>query len=146
MSARPLVVFVAANEEGARTGNERTLRRLVTRLEESAADVLVARPGDDTDALVARVRADGRRPRLVHAFHARRSGPRGVELAAALGVPLVVGLTGTDLARDIYDDARAAVVLDVLRHAAAVTCGNADEARALATLVDPTPPCFASEV
>lgn len=142
MSARPLVVFVAANPEGARTGNERTLSRLAVRLEEAGVDVLVARPGDDADAVLARVAGDGRTPALVHAFHARRSGPRGVVLATRLGVPLVAGLTGTDLVRDIHVADRLPIVLDTVRRAAAVTCGNPEEARMVARLVSPAPPCF----
>ena len=142
MTARPLVVFVAANATGARTGNERTLCRLATRLDEAGVDVQIARPDDTTAHVVDVAGSDGRRPALVHAFHARRSGPRGAELAERLGVPLVVGLTGTDLVRDIYVDDRVGVVLDVLRRAAVVTCGNADEARTVGRLVERAPPCF----
>jgi glycosyltransferase involved in cell wall biosynthesis len=138
MSDRRLVVFVAANEAGARTGNERTLQRLARRLEESGVDTVILRPGHSA----AEVASDRRLPALVHALHARRSGPRAVDLSERLDVPLVVGLTGTDLAVDIFVRARAPIVTDVLRRAAAVTCGNPDEARTVARLVDPAPPCF----
>ncbi len=142
MTPSPMVVFVAANPEGALSGNERTLRRLTRRLDESDIDVLVARPGDSVEDVLARTRARARMPVLVHAFHARRSGPRGVEISRALDVPLVVGLTGTDLVVDIFDEQRAAVVVDVLRHAAVVTCGNAVEARTVPALLGAAPPCL----
>jgi glycosyltransferase involved in cell wall biosynthesis len=140
VTARPRVLFVAANVEGTRTGNERTLCRLRRRLEEAGVDVSVVRPDVTVEWVVAELRATGRQPALVHAFHARRSGPRGVELADALGVPLVVGLTGTDLVRDIHDPERAEVVVDVLGRAAAITCGNPDECRTLGSLLDAPPP------
>ena len=60
-------------------------------------------------------------PRLVHAFHAWRTGPLALGLTAQLRVPLVVTLTGTDVNHDLVDADRAATVQRVLDAAAAVT-------------------------
>jgi glycosyltransferase involved in cell wall biosynthesis len=79
------------------------------------------------------------RPRLVHAFHALRSGPLAAELARQLGVPYCVTLTGTDVNDDLLSADRAATVREVLTGAAAVTVFHASirarVARALPELV-----------
>lgn len=134
------VVFVAANEEGARTGNERTTLRLAAALRKVGVSVEIVRPGMDAAFAATHLAALQPPPELVHAFHARRSGPRAARIAEALRVPLVVGVTGTDLAVDVFDEERAPVVLDTLRAAAAVTCGNPDERAAVGRLLVDAPP------
>mgnify|MGYP001471659800 CR=1 FL=1 len=130
MNAPERVVLVAANPQGARTGNEIALLRTGEVLRRAGADVVVARPGDTADEVAARV-ATGPRPALVHGFHARRSGPRALELAQRLHVPLVLSVTGTDLAIDVHRADRAPVVTAALRAAAGVVCGHADEVDAV---------------
>ncbi len=134
------VAFVAANPEGARTGNERTTMRLAHALRETGIRVEIIRPGDDDAAAQTRLAALDPRPDLIHAFHARRSGPRAARLAKSLGVPLVVGVTGTDLAVDVFRADRAPIVMEALQQAAAVTCGNADEVATVARLLADGPP------
>jgi len=138
------VAFVAANPEGARTGNERTTMRLAHALRADGVRVEIVRPeavdGDDDAAALARLASLDPPPDLIHAFHARRTGPRAAFFAERLGVPLVVGVTGTDLAVDVFRADRAPIVLETLRAAAAVTCGNADELSTVARLLDSAPP------
>ena len=59
-------------------------------------------------------------PRLVHAFHAFRTGPLAVDLARRLGVPYLVTLTGTDVNHDLVAADRREIVRRVLIGAAAV--------------------------
>ncbi len=74
-------------------------------------------------------------PRLVHAFHAWRTGALALGLTAQLRVPLVVTLTGTDANHDLLDAARAATVQRVLNAAAAVTVFHSSiTARVIAAL------------
>jgi len=134
------VAFVAANSEGARTGNERTTMRLAHALRDSGVHVEIVRPDDDDATAVARLTSLDPAPELIHAFHARRTGPRAARFAERLGVPLVVGVTGTDLAVDIFRADRAPIVLETLQEAAAVTCGNPAEGAAVARLLDDAPP------
>lgn len=61
------------------------------------------------------------RPRLVHAFHALRSGPLAREAARRLAVPYVVTLTGTDANHDLEATNHAATIARVLAGAAAIT-------------------------
>jgi hypothetical protein len=100
-------------------GNAVTVTRIARGLRISGLDVRVW----DAEATDAALLADaGRsRPQIVHAFHARRSGPRGRALAGASGAALVVTLTGTDVSDDLASPARWPAVRDVLRAAAAVT-------------------------
>ncbi len=136
------VAFVAANDEGARTGNERTTTRLARAMRETGIHVELFRPGDDDARVTTRLAALDPRPDLVHAFHARRAGPRAARIARELEVPLVVGVTGTDLAVDIHRADRAPIVLESLRQADAVTCGNADEVAVVKSLLlSAAPPC-----
>jgi glycosyltransferase involved in cell wall biosynthesis len=61
------------------------------------------------------------RPALVHAFHARRTGPLALRLARRMEVPVVVTLTGTDANHDLLDPERAPLVRHVLEAATAIT-------------------------
>jgi glycosyltransferase involved in cell wall biosynthesis len=61
------------------------------------------------------------RPGLIHAFHARRTGPLALGLARRLEVPLVVTLTGTDANHDLVDPEHAPIVRGVLEGAEVIT-------------------------
>ncbi len=130
------VAFIAANPAGARNGNEITTQRLATGLRARGISVEILRPGEPVASMVGRLARGPRRPELVHAFHARRSGPRGFGLARALRVPLVTSVTGTDLAVDLQDPARASDVRASLGRSRAVVCGHANEAAQVRDLVD----------
>ncbi|MBI3006934.1 MAG: glycosyltransferase family 4 protein [candidate division NC10 bacterium] len=71
----------------------------------------VAEPAALADALAAHP------PELLHAFHAFAAGPLAVEQAAALRIPAVVSVTGTDLNHDLFDPARRERVAAALRGA-----------------------------
>jgi glycosyltransferase involved in cell wall biosynthesis len=75
------------------------------------------------------------RPDLVHAFHARRTGPLALRLARRLGVPLVVTLTGTDANHDLVDPEHAALVRRVVENAATVTAFHASIAEQVAAVL-----------
>ena len=62
------------------------------------------------------------------AYHARRGGPTGVELASAVRRPLVVVLTGTDIHVDLHKADRRDATIDVLRRASALVVAS-DEQR-----------------
>jgi len=113
------VILVAPPSRGAPTGNEISVRRLERALASHGHDVRVTRPADIESRRLADPSAD-----LVHAFHARRTGPAAAELAEQLRVPLVVTLTGTDVDLDVHDAERACLVRDVLCRAAAIVCGH----------------------
>ena len=71
--------------------------------------------GRDDVGRVAGDQVEAFAPDLVHGFHAFRVGPLAVRLARRLEIPLVVTLTGTDANHDLFDPARAPIVLG--RHA-----------------------------
>ncbi|MCI0409068.1 MAG: glycosyltransferase family 4 protein [Acidobacteria bacterium] len=59
-------------------------------------------------------------PDLVHGFHATASGRPVIEAARRLHIPSIVSVTGTDANNDLFDPARRAGVIDVLRQATRV--------------------------
>jgi glycosyltransferase involved in cell wall biosynthesis len=75
------------------------------------------------------------RPTLVHAFHASRVGPLGLDLAARAGVPLVVTITGTDANHDLLDAGRGPEVRRVLLSAARIVAFHESIAAAVAAVV-----------
>ncbi|MGH7410774.1 MAG: glycosyltransferase [Candidatus Methylomirabilis sp.] len=56
-------------------------------------------------------------PDLMHGFHATTSGHLVIEAARRLHIPSIVSVTGTDANNDLFDPARRAGVMDVLRQA-----------------------------
>jgi L-malate glycosyltransferase len=88
------------------------------------------------DAIVGEVEAY--RPALVHAFHARRTGPLALRLARRMGLPLVVTLTGTDANHDLLDPERAPLVRRVLEAAAVITAFHVSIVEHVAALLPDT--------
>ena len=115
-------------------GNAVTVARIAQGLEEGGVDVRVWEPSDG--ASPERL-AEARRiaPEIVHAFHARHTGPLGRTLADACAAALVVTLTGTDVSHDLVRGENGPVVRDVLRAAAAVTVFHASVASAVGAVV-----------
>jgi glycosyltransferase involved in cell wall biosynthesis len=74
-----------------------------------------------TDAATVEREVRQWRPALVHTFHAFHAGPLGLRVARALGLPLIVTLTGTDANHDISDPQRGPTVREVLEGAVALT-------------------------
>lgn len=70
-------------------GNATTVARWLAALIEGGTHARAVEPGAPAPA--------GAAPDLVHAHHALRAGPAGLDLARRLGRPLVVSLGGTDL-------------------------------------------------
>ena len=98
-------------------GNSITVTRIAQGLRERGLEASVW-PADDPglgDEAVANP------PAVVHAFHAYRAGPRGLAVASACRIPLVLTLTGTDVSHDLRDAERGPVVREALRGAAAIT-------------------------
>jgi glycosyltransferase involved in cell wall biosynthesis len=103
---------------GAPQGNAVTVARVARGLAARGLDVEVLQASGEEPPLL---RGGAAPPRLVHAFHAYRTGRAGWALARALGIPLVVTVTGTDASSDLSDAGAGAAVRAVLRAAAAVT-------------------------
>jgi L-malate glycosyltransferase len=105
-------------------GNAVTVHRIVTGLRARAMDVSLWDLATTPEAAVA-AEVERARPRLMHAFHALRTGPLALRLARRLEVPLVVTLTGTDANHELLDVANAPVVRHVLEGASVVTAFDA---------------------
>lgn len=103
-------------------GNAVTVARIARGLASRGVDVRV-RQVAEPDGLG--------RPDVVHAFHAFHAGPAARDAARALGVPLVVTLTGTDVSAHLVDARTAPAVRDVLSDAAIVTAFHASVADAV---------------
>jgi glycosyltransferase involved in cell wall biosynthesis len=105
-------------------GNAVTVQRIVAGLRGHDVDValwdLSGAPETDIAAEV-----EAARPRLIHAFHALRTGPLALRLSRRLEVPLVVTLTGTDANHELLDPANAPLVRHVLEGASAITAFDA---------------------
>ncbi|HVG94386.1 MAG TPA: glycosyltransferase [Planctomycetota bacterium] len=110
----PRVLLVTAEALGTVSGNDTTIRRFERRLRERGLVVHLARLPDDGGVEGVRDAAVAFRPDVVHALHARHAGPAAVEVARAVGVPLVVSSGGTDIDQDPYDEDLRRVVVDVL--------------------------------
>jgi L-malate glycosyltransferase len=112
----PRVVLLSPVPTDSPRGNAVTVARIAAGLRARGLDVSVWEPGAEGLAEdIAR-----KPPVLVHAFHAHHTGPLGLSMARAAGVPLVITLTGTDVSDDLGDPERGALVRDVLISAAAV--------------------------
>jgi glycosyltransferase involved in cell wall biosynthesis len=105
-------------------GNAVTVQRIVGGLRARDVDIALWDVSTHEEAAVA-LAVERARPRLIHAFHALRTGPLALRLARRLEVPLVVTLTGTDANHELLDPANAPHVRRVLEGAAAVTAFDA---------------------
>ena len=110
------VVFLSPVPLDSPRGNAVTVARIAGGLRGRGLDVSIWEPG--AGGLEADVREKA--PALVHAFHAFHTGPRGLALARAAGVPLVITLTGTDVSHDLRDDEHGGAVREALAGAAAL--------------------------
>jgi glycosyltransferase involved in cell wall biosynthesis len=99
-------------------GNAVTVERIARGLRERGVD---ARVWDLSVLPVVQVEADVERfrPDVVHAFHARHTGPVALRIARRMELPLVVTVTGTDVNHDLFDPERAPVVRRVFEGASA---------------------------
>lgn len=118
------LAILAPHAAPAVLGNAVTVQRVARGLRERDEELRVWDVSDEPERTVA-AEVEAYRPTLVHAFHARRTGPLGLRLARRLQVPLVVTLTGTDANHDLSDPERAPVVRQVLAGAAAITAFHA---------------------
>jgi glycosyltransferase involved in cell wall biosynthesis len=114
--AAPRVALLSPVPLDSPRGNAVTVARIATGLRTRGLDLCVR----DVDAPELAEDIAAKPPDLVHAFHALRAGPLALSLARAVGAPLVVTLTGTDVSHDLPDSARGATVREVLAGAAAV--------------------------
>lgn len=105
-------------------GNAVTVQRIVTNLRARGVNVALWDLSTTPEATIA-ADVEQARPRLLHAFHALRTGPLALRLARRLEVPLVVTLTGTDANHELLDPANAPQVRRVLEGAAVVTAFDA---------------------
>lgn len=117
----PVVVLLSPTPLDAPRGNAVTVARITRGLRARGVDARVWHAPDASTAAALASDAARMRPSLVHAFHARHTGPLGRTLATAAGAPLVVTLTGTDVSDDLGDPAHGLPVRETLRAAAAVT-------------------------
>jgi glycosyltransferase involved in cell wall biosynthesis len=101
-------------------GNAVTVERVVAGLRASGVDIALWDVSTREEAAVA-LEVERSRPRLIHAFHAFRTGPLALRLARRLEVPLLVTLTGTDANHELLDATNAPHVRRVLEGASAVT-------------------------
>lgn len=134
MAARARVSMLAPFTFPSARGNAVTVDRIARGLGERgvAVDVwdLSRTPAGRIEAALA-----AEPPRLLHAFHALRTGPLAVGLARRTEAPLVVTLTGTDANHDLLDEERGATVRGVLEAAAVVTAFDASIADAVAEIL-----------
>lgn len=105
-------------------GNAVTVQRIVAGLRERAVSVALWDVSRTSDAVLCD-EVERTRPRLIHSFHALRTGPVALRLARRLEVPLVVTLTGTDANHELLDAENAPHVRRVLEGAAVVTAFDA---------------------
>jgi glycosyltransferase involved in cell wall biosynthesis len=105
-------------------GNAVTVQRIVTGLRAHDVDAALWDLSTTPEATIV-AEVEQAHPRLIHAFHALRTGPLALRLARRLEVPLVVTLTGTDANHELLDPANAPQVRRVLEGASVVTAFDA---------------------
>jgi glycosyltransferase involved in cell wall biosynthesis len=115
-------------------GNAVTVQRIVAGLRARDVHVSLWDMSTTAEAAVAG-EVERMRPRLIHAFHALRTGPLALRLARRLEVPLVVTLTGTDANHELLDPANAPQVRRVLEGASAVTAFDASIVEEVAAIL-----------
>ena len=127
------VVLLSPVPTDSPRGNAVTVARIAAGLRARGLDVFVWEPG--ADGLAEDIAT--KPPVLVHAFHAHHTGPLGLSVTRASGVPLVVTLTGTDVSDDLGDPERGTLVRDVLTDPAAKQRGLFEPAYVEALLAEP---------
>jgi len=98
-------------------GNTTTVERLVTGLKSRkiSTKVIDLSTIKDNKKILKIVKEFN--PDIVHAFHALKSGPIGLEIAKKLIKPLIVTITGTDANHDIFNKGSRNKVVGVLNYA-----------------------------
>jgi glycosyltransferase involved in cell wall biosynthesis len=113
------IVLVSPGSERVPSGNGTTLRRLAHGLRAAGLVVTEIHLADRGSPPTVDARELAGRD-LVHALHARKAGVVIGAAVAALSLPLVLSVTGTDVYEDLVDPAREGELADVLRSAAAI--------------------------
>jgi hypothetical protein len=126
-----VVVLLSPTPLDVPRGNAVTVARIARGLRARGLDARVWHAPDASAAGALPSEAARIRPALVHAFHARHTGPLGRMLATAARAPLVVTLTGTDVNEDLGSPTHGPPVRETLRAAAAVTVFHESVAAAL---------------
>ncbi len=101
-------------------GNAVTVQRIESGLRRHGVEVAVVSLDAVPDRRAAEERLRAFQPDVVHGFHAFQTGPLVTEAAAALGVPALITITGTDVNHDLFDPARRPAVVRALERARAV--------------------------
>jgi glycosyltransferase involved in cell wall biosynthesis len=113
------IAIVAPHYDRDTRGNGVTVRRIETSLRSTGCSVMVFLPVDlEGEFLPDRVREFA--PHCIHGFHALYGGRPARRLAAHLGVPYLVTLTGTDL-YGVWNGTDRDELRTVLASAAALT-------------------------
>ena len=112
--------LLAPFRTGSARGNAITVDRVARSLLARGVDLRVWDLSTQPEPRVT-AEVEDYRPELIHAFHARRTGPLALSLARRLEVPLVVTLTGTDANHDLVDPEHALLVRGVLEGAEVIT-------------------------
>lgn len=115
-------------------GNAVTVQRIVRGLRGRDVEVALWDLSSTPEAVIE-PEIERARPRLIHAFHALRTGPLALRLARRLEIPLIVTLTGTDANHELLDVANAPVVRRVLEGAALITAFDASIADHVASIL-----------
>lgn len=114
------VAIVTPHFVPAVRGNAVTVQRIESGLRAQGLDVTVIALDAVPDPAAAGARLRAFRPDVVHGFHAYHTGPLVTEAAAALSVPAIITLTGTDVNHDLFDPARRPAVAGALDRAQAI--------------------------
>ncbi|MBI3269055.1 MAG: glycosyltransferase family 4 protein [Planctomycetes bacterium] len=117
------LVLLTVETGEAVCGKNTSMRRIAASLEEAGVRTRLESVGEHAPEEIL-ARAHGGGVRGVHSFHAYKAGRAGRELAAALRVPHVVTMSGTDVHLDLMDPTRRGAVLSVLSTAAGVVVSN----------------------
>jgi len=106
------------------TGNAVTVERIAKGLREGGALCRILQvQRDHGNGIPEEISAFG--PRVIHNFHAFKSGPLGLAIKKRLfPVPMITTLTGTDLNLDIHDPKKRDSIREVLAHSEAITVFN----------------------
>lgn len=122
------IALISPYSTGPLRGNITTVNRISRSLTAAGVELLVL-PADSLSAVDMEKQLSAFKPRLIHAFHARYCGGIAQSLAARLGLPFVITITGSDMhdpqLRNHSDTVRA------IGAAQAIACFDASDAAEL---------------